>query len=522
MPNMRKSERKPLSFSTTMRNPARIAAFLNCLLPFEGQILTNEIIYQVIKKIIQEKIYYTMYILKNPQLKAKFDSEEEFSEEEIEDIIKNSPQDHKEAGFDKGWPSRFDTWYKLPMEFGFIFYEMNSPILFSATGHMLIDSYNEKPINYKKIQNVFLNSLIKYQTNNPFRKNLNFNAPLILLLQTIYLFKTEGKYLNGIQRIELPLLICYPNNNARGLYLLIQELRKAHGFHISEEIIYEKCLELLEATPQQRNRFKIEQITGEAVDEFIRKMRITGIISLRGNGRFVDFNSFESKKINYILEHYSNYTSYTNKRSFFEYMGSIDNQILTQEESIPDKEYNKIKQQTLISWAQSKTKQYINNELNILSSKKESKDLVLKVIDRPTRFEFLASIALKQNFPAAEILPNYPVDDEGLPTFTASGGKADIECFDDSSNPLVEVTLMTSKGQAANEIPAITRHLTEAISKYPNKRVFSVFIAPMIHTDTKYMIDFSKYKYDVDILAFNILEFIKVINNKNRLIDISI
>ncbi len=26
----------------------------------------------------------------------------------------------------------------------------------------------------------------------------------------------------------------------------------------------------------------------EAVDEYIRKMRITGLISLRGNGRFID------------------------------------------------------------------------------------------------------------------------------------------------------------------------------------------------------------------------------------------
>lgn len=53
---------------------------------------------------------------------------------------------------------------------------------------------------------------------------------------------------------------------------------------------------MLSATDEQRNRFKINQITGEAVDEFIRKMRITGIVSLRGNGRFIDFNSFEIEK----------------------------------------------------------------------------------------------------------------------------------------------------------------------------------------------------------------------------------
>lgn len=41
---MRKTERKPLSFSTTMRNPDRIAGFIECLLPFENQTLTSDVI----------------------------------------------------------------------------------------------------------------------------------------------------------------------------------------------------------------------------------------------------------------------------------------------------------------------------------------------------------------------------------------------------------------------------------------------------------------------------------------------
>ena len=46
---MAKAKYKPLSFSTTMRNPNRIADFLNCLLPYEGKTLDNELI---------DKIYY--------------------------------------------------------------------------------------------------------------------------------------------------------------------------------------------------------------------------------------------------------------------------------------------------------------------------------------------------------------------------------------------------------------------------------------------------------------------------------
>lgn len=50
---------------------------------------------------------------------------------------------------------------------------------------------------------------------------------------------------------------------------------------------HEKCLKLLETT--NTKHFKISQVCKESVDEYIRKMRITGIISLRGNGRFIDF-----------------------------------------------------------------------------------------------------------------------------------------------------------------------------------------------------------------------------------------
>ena len=111
----RAAQFKPLSFSTTMRNPERIAAFLKCLSVFKGQILDNHIIFEVVKLLIREKLYCPMYVKRNVFLHNIFKSEENFSEGQIDEIIENSPQDHKEAGFDKGWPSRFDTFYKLPM-----------------------------------------------------------------------------------------------------------------------------------------------------------------------------------------------------------------------------------------------------------------------------------------------------------------------------------------------------------------------------------------------------------------------
>lgn len=519
MTKERNKEYKPLSFSTTMRNPARIADFLSCILPFEGQLLTEDIIYGVATKLISQKLYKPTFISNDPRLKAIYNSDEDFTVEDAHYIIHNSPQKHKEAGFEEGWPSRFDTWYKLSMEFGFVFYAMNEPIKISTTGHMLVDAVREVPKNDDKIQNVFLNALMKYQTNNPFRKNSNTNAPLPLLLNVIKLLKEdpeEGD--SGVFISELSMIICWPDNDAVALYKAIKEFRKLHRFTYGDEVMYDRCLQILGADETKKKRFKMNQITGEAVDEFIRKMRITGLISLRGNGRFIDFNSFEADRIDYIIRNYTNFEAFYTKEDYFKYMGSIDPHILSIQHQEPTG-MDAIKEKTINEWATERTPEFIFNELNITCSKNESHDDMLRIIDKPTRFEFLISIALKQHFKDLIVKPNYKCDDEGIPTFTAAGGMADIECFDKDCNPLVEVTLMQSRTQATNEMPAITRHLSEAIEKYPNTKVFTLFVAPTLHADTIYMAQFSKFQYKVDIVTLNIKEFIEKLGEVVRILE---
>ena len=65
----RKLERKPLSFSTTMRNPERIALFIENLKEFEGKILTKEVIMKIVEKLIKNKLYAPLYIKRIPHLK---------------------------------------------------------------------------------------------------------------------------------------------------------------------------------------------------------------------------------------------------------------------------------------------------------------------------------------------------------------------------------------------------------------------------------------------------------------------
>ncbi|GAA6850219.1 hypothetical protein CHC119_07120 [Helicobacter pylori] len=144
---------------------------------------------------------------------------------------------------------------------------------------------------------VFLNALSKYEVGNPYKKNLNHNNPFKLLLSLLK--RLKNAHLTPLSVKEIPILLCWKDDNANGLYDYIIRLRQEivtinkTEFSYSDEFIYEKCLKLLEST--NKIRFKMSQIN-EAVDEYIRKMRITGLISLRGNGRFIDINTNENNK----------------------------------------------------------------------------------------------------------------------------------------------------------------------------------------------------------------------------------
>ena len=514
---MAKAKYKPLSFSTTMRNPERIASFLRCIVPYEHKILTNAIIEEIICDVIGKKLYKPTYVNNVLRYKAIFtDEEKTFDRKQLEDIIKNSEQKHKEAGFDYGWPSRFDTWYKLSKEFGFLYYEMNEPIVISSLGHMLIDAISEVPVNGEKIENVFTHSLAKYSANNPLRKTLNSNVPLVLLLKVIKNLADDPECdHNGIFRMEIPLFLCWPDGDDIALYQYIKKLRKEHRYSYSDEFIYDRCLKILHSTEKDKKYFKLNKICKESVDEYIRKMRMTGLLSLRGNGRFLDANKFKKDKIDYILNNYPTERTFDNERLYFDYIGEIDTNIINIHTKLPENS-DEIRKNTIAKFAKEYTKQAILSELLTLSvGNKESKDPVFRFINAPARLEFLTSIALKQCFEDMDVNPQYPYDDEGLPTSTAGGGIADIICKELEYDELVEVTLMRGRAdQVNNEIIPIARHQKEARENNPN--TFSILLAPIIHEDTIEAAAWQKHRFDIDIYTYDIPKFISLLDKEEN------
>ena len=275
-------------------------------------------------------------------------------------------------------------------------------------------------------------------------------------------------------------------------------------------------LELLES--DNRTRFKMNQIVKEGVDDLIRKLRVTGLFSLRGMGRFIDINSLEIKTAEYIINKYTNFECFENEYLFYQYMSNLDEVIL----SSSKKDFEGLKRVRINSlkyFSEQYSLSEVNYELRLLESNKPSKDEYLKLIDGPTRLEFLTSLALVIKFPNYIIVPNYSIDDEGNPTFTAKGGVADIEVYSDNMESLVEVTLMKNKQQASAEIPAITRHLKELRSKSVVDNVFSVFVAPNLHEDTIYMCRFTMYHEKLGIYPYTISRFINEIESKSDLVE---
>lgn len=519
-------EYKPLLYTTTMRNPERLKFMLYVLAKYKGRILDDDLAIEIVGETIRFGLYRPMKQSESIRHKWLSTSNGVFSEyilttEEVEYMLRNNPQQHKEAGFAKGFPSRFATIYDLTKELGFAYYTPKEPIIISELGEHLLNSIDVKIngdeiiyeiVNPEYEQQVFLQAMAKSQRKNPFVRVLNDNIPLILLLETIKLLNADNKQNGaGISRRELPLLIFWKNNDAQSLYERIVKLRKAYGYNPSDEVIIEICIsEIMEGNYK---KFDPKSVMVDYPDEFIRKMRITGLISLRGAGRFVDINKNEIEKVNYVLEQYSKYKHYTREKEYFKHMSKLDKNLI----QIRSKKVTATNAEKLLTnWLNQYKWETIKKELSVLASNGTSKDSVLKLIAAPIRLEFLTALAIKSCVPNVRVLPNYSCDDEGLPTSTAGGNKGDIECYEEQNGILVEVTMSTGRTQTMMEIWPIERHL---IDFQKERTAQCLFVAPSIYNDSLRQIQFvcSESKGARKIRPYAIKEFVDYIENTPNL-----
>lgn len=466
---------------------------------FDGQILNDDLATVICGETIRYGLYRPMKKILSVQNKWASTSNGEFSEymlnnEEVKLMLRNNPQSHKEAGFARGWPSRFATIYDLTKELGLAYYWPGEPIIISPLAHHLLSSFTIEvdsssgfvicEITHPEYeQQVFLQAMAKSQRMNPFVRVLNDNIPLILLLETIQKLNADPRQNGcGMSRRELPLLIFWKDSNAEALYQRIVRLRREHGYDPSDEIICDICInEIMEGSFKE---FETKSIMVDYPDEFIRKMRLTGLLSLRGAGRFIDINRNEREKVDYILSHYSNYQHFNDERSYFDYMAELDTNLIQITTHSPS---GTVSEKLLDNWLSVYNWEIIKKELTNLATKKNSTDNVLKLLAAPTRLEFLTALAIRSKMPGVRVVPNYNCDDEGLPTSTAGGNKGDIECYEQQYGVLVEVTMAMGRTQTMMEVWPIERHLDDFQKRQKSQ---CIFVAPSIYADSQRQIQF--------------------------------
>lgn len=523
----RKSTYKPLLFTTTVRNPERMKRLLHILSHFNGEILTSDLAETIIAELIKFGVYRPMKISADIKEKWSTSKRGEFSEilltdKEVQEVLENNPQRHKEAGFERGWASRFATYFDFAKELGFVYYWTGKKIEFSEIGLKLANSIQVDVEDENIIvsephpefeQQAFLQSLAKYQRNSPFIRVLNDNVPLILLLQTIKKLNEDDTFNGaGISKLEIPLILYWKDNKAEALYQRIKELRKEHGYSPSWETITDICrIEIMEGSDVERDD---KSIMVDYPDEFIRKMRLTGLISLRGAGRFIDINKNEIKKVDYVLENYSEYPTFGTEKEYFDYMAKTDINLINMESLALSVEEN---DELLLKWVEHYSWEVIKSELTGLSKKSASKDNILKLLSHPTRLEFLTSLAIKSKYRDLKIIPNYPTDDEGIPTSTAGGqgNQGDIECFEDDNGILVEVTMSGGRTQTMMEVWPISRHLEKFSKK--SKSSMCYFVAPSIFIDSERQIEFVREKEKLSIYPKTIEDFLEQLEVEENL-----
>ena len=553
-------QRKPIAFDTTIRNPYRIPDFIRVYKEYEGQLLTHDIIYEIEAKLIQQKYYEpTRATLgkyqrefngqfhfeaqdQSPDAETKvsqYYNEWKNNEAGVTDINKiiyllnNTTTDHRDY-WDGGWETRLWTQCKFLNELGLVYMEKGKAIKISETANLMLCNNDDDEDCPAKIQSAFLCAFARYQTNNPYRNNtINVNFFPLVLNVIKYLKDTYNR--PGIFYQDITFIIAWDNNDYVQLAEYIQKFRDVFGYNnVSNETVYNYAMNLLDAeTPnniineardefikKKRKHYKFEQLTKETRDEVIRKLRMTRLISFRGAGRFIDLNSFEIDKINYIINTFSNNVSTfdEDKDKYFDYMSSIDYNLLFIDD-VETEEVEKTKINAIAEYSNIYNWNFIKDEMNNIIHKHASRDNILQYIGEDVRLEFLCSIVIKKKMPHIVVKANYIADDEGIPISHATGqrGKktgADIDVFDNQTHAIVEPTISWARNiQVEHEVPAIKNHVI-ATKRYdedngmPYNEWFAIFIAPSLVRDAADEVKARELINKVHIYGWNIDDFV--------------
>lgn len=255
-------------------------------------------------------------------------------------------------------------------------------------------------------------------------------------------------------------------------------------------------------------------------DSSVRYFRMSGLIALRGNDTHIDIAQDKKIEVESLLKNISpqaeDFSSYEDYFNFLSDPSALElpwlNQddlnkisihltdVLKEETGIDIKQYISDIETLPVNKKVSVLEEELNHvRINKLKNLKHDitvlDECILKLETITSRnyetltarpsldFEWFVARSLHVLNDAINIMPSFNIGDDGIPTGFKSN-VSDIECYYNSFNMTVEVTLLLGRDQWIAEGQPVMRHLRDFEDKSEGKNTYCIFVAPIIHRDT--------------------------------------
>ncbi|WP_297898183.1 AlwI family type II restriction endonuclease [Methanobrevibacter sp.] len=560
----KRTKGKVWSFNTSVRNPIRILNNLKAIEKFEGMENTAE---------NQAKYFWTL--IKNKFYKPRNTPKDLIMEYEFDGVFDDSSTDriydsYVGKKFDKSGRGR--TALAPLRKTGLIIWGKNEKLQITKLGRLLLNG----DVSFEEFMFKFC---LKWELPNPIDKGMkDFDIkPFIATLKVIYevneVEKNRGNKEKGISIEEFKQYVI-PIKHYLDIEGAVSDIinyrdclkKSENKSSFKEKSMIESICKTFEINPSEEYEItKSLNNLRDYADSAIRYFRITGYINFRGYKRFIDINPNRLEESKDIISQIGVSSShYENKKEYISYLSDIHSPELPWESretlekifsqlntNIKNKQADIINQYPNVSLndysldinitnintidlkkiinnlrnnVENINKQFIfireKNKNNLNEYKEELRRLGgLKPsksnFKEPIELEWYTSLSLMSIDDAEKIKPNLKIGDDGEPTFTAPGNKADIECFYENFNLSVEVTMMKNRSQTEAEVQPVMRHLRSLEDKY-DKKFYCLFIAPVIHRDTLNTFwPFVLYGYEgrkQNIIPLTLNQYINILN----------
>ena len=504
---------KPWSISTTIRNPERIMRFLSTAKRLEGKLFDEE---------NQSKFQIYLIQDRNYEPKKMSDIEKAIFDDPDKEFTFNNAKNIFEQKKYESPPMRGRTSFAPLRQMGLCVGSPKVPIKLTDFGKNFLNRSDD-------VGDYFFNYFLKWELPNPVEsKNSEYNIKPFL--GTLHLIKTvnglclkNNKNDVGISKYEFGLFVptLVDHNDISIQAQRIIDYRKCKTKTSKKEYEKKFVCDFLANGKKPSNVLPDKMIKNlhDYGDNAIRYFRMTKYLRIRGNGNFVDLEPRRGIELDELLKTYSAAPiGFDSENEYVHYLGDQTrpelpwntevilqkiNDSLTTEISDTVKKIEdlniKIHSSPDVTGNMQQQNSNLREYLVVLQKNISYHDMtnveniqkcignlenIYQVNNRPIELEKQTALAFMALNDADEIKPNYPVGDDGDPTFTAPGGMADLECYYKNFNMICEVTMLTDSKQWINEGQPVMRHLRKFENEDKNKKTYCIFIAPKIHEDT--------------------------------------